>query len=181
MSERQRIVKSVFDDVRKGYEIPADATIERHEYADLTPELWQIILDQIATTEQSLHTLCKIHNVNIRSIHTKKKKDPEMLRDYLDAKEIQADLMANNIIAIADDSSQDLLGYDKNENPIENKEFTKRSQIRVETRQWLMERTAPKYNARNAPVTAPDDEQQVEYDVVSRLYDNPVQVATNGN
>jgi hypothetical protein len=63
---------------------------------------------------------------------------------YARAKEQQADLLAEEIIEIADDSSKDLQGYDDYNNPIENKEFVNRSKLRVDARKWVASKLKPK-------------------------------------
>lgn len=67
---------------------------------------------------------------------------PKFSEQYAQAKALQADKMGENILDIADDSSGDALVTNKG--VIENREFTSRSKLRVETRMWLMERLAPK-------------------------------------
>lgn len=65
---------------------------------------------------------------------------------YARAKQLQADFMAEEILAIADDGSNDYMtvvigdqSYEK-----ENKELTRRSELRVDARKWLMAKLYPK-------------------------------------
>ena len=67
---------------------------------------------------------------------------------YTQAKRLQADKMGENILDIADDSSGDAIETSKGF--IENREFTSRSKLRVETRMWLMERLDPKKYGKQA-------------------------------
>lgn len=64
---------------------------------------------------------------------------------YARAKEDQADYMADEMIEIADDGSNDLMTIVKGENEyeIENKEVTNRSKLRVDTRKWIAARLKP--------------------------------------
>jgi hypothetical protein len=68
---------------------------------------------------------------------------PEFSEYYTRCRQAQQDRMAENIIKIADDSSEDEIVTEKGVR-FENREFTSRSKLRVETRMWLMERLAPK-------------------------------------
>jgi hypothetical protein len=67
---------------------------------------------------------------------------PKFSESYRACREAQQDRMAESIIKIADDSSGDSIETSKG--IIENREFTSRSKLRVETRMWLMERLSPK-------------------------------------
>lgn len=78
-------------------------------------------------------------------------KHPSFSEQYAQAKRFQADKMGENILDIADDSSQDAIETSKG--IIENREFTSRSKLRVETRMWLMERLAPKVYGKQATET----------------------------
>lgn len=66
---------------------------------------------------------------------------------YARAKEDQADYLAEEIIAIADDSSEDELFVDTNDGSakrVQNSEFINRSRLRVDTRKWIASKLKPK-------------------------------------
>lgn len=69
---------------------------------------------------------------------------PEFQERYARAKSVQADLMAEQILEIADDSENDITeegGF--------NSEHVQRSRLRVDARKWLMAKLAPiKYSDR---------------------------------
>ncbi len=71
---------------------------------------------------------------------------PEFLEQYTRAKKESADAMAEDILDIADDGSNDLMVIQKwhIEYEVENKEVTNRSKLRVDTRKWLMSKMQPK-------------------------------------
>ena len=110
-----------------------------------TPELGLRICNEISCSELGLNKLHEQHEwfpdrqtvLLWLSVH------PDFSAQYAYAKEMQTELMRERIIEIADDSSQDEI-FSPNGNRIENREFTSRSKLRVETRMWLMERLAPK-------------------------------------
>lgn len=65
-------------------------------------------------------------------------------KQYARACEIRAENIFEDIIDIADDSSQDLLGVDEYGNRIENREFVNRSKLRVDARKWMLSKMMPK-------------------------------------
>ena len=72
--------------------------------------------------------------------------NPEFLEQYARARELQAELMADEILEIADDASQDTVSTEHGERA--DKEWIARSKLRVQTRQWLMgKHAAKKYGA----------------------------------
>jgi len=64
---------------------------------------------------------------------------------YTRAKELQAEKMADDILQIADDGSNDtyMTGEDGDEERV-NHDHINRSRLRVDTRKWLMSHYAPK-------------------------------------
>lgn len=62
---------------------------------------------------------------------------------YARAREAQADKLAEDIIAIADDSSRDVY-RDENGNERTDSEVVQRSKLRVDARKWLAGKMAPK-------------------------------------
>lgn len=62
---------------------------------------------------------------------------------YTKAKIAQAELMAEDCVDIADDTSQDVT-YNKNGDEVCNTEFVNRSRLRVDTRKWLAAKLLPK-------------------------------------
>jgi hypothetical protein len=110
-----------------------------------TSELAHKICTLIASTEMGLHRLHKAYDwfPDPSTILDWLANYPDFSLRYIHAKELQAELMADNCIVIADDSSGDE-AMTAHGNRVENREFTSRSKLRVETRMWLMERLAPK-------------------------------------
>jgi hypothetical protein len=62
---------------------------------------------------------------------------------YAHAREAQADLLASEILEIADDSSGDII-TDKDGNTRVDREFVARARLRVDARKWLAGKLAPK-------------------------------------
>jgi len=68
---------------------------------------------------------------------------PERVQQYARAREAQADKLAEDILAIADDGTSDVyLDADGNERT--NQDVIARSRLRVDARKWLASKMAPK-------------------------------------
>lgn len=65
---------------------------------------------------------------------------------YARARATQAELMFEDILDIADDSSADTMvaKIGGKEQIVENREFTTRSRLRVDTRKWYLSKVLPK-------------------------------------
>lgn len=126
------------------------AEIKRGRPTIYSEELIDRICSIIATSEKGLHTIadeewCPCYNTLFRWLN----EYPSFSHKYAQAKESQSDFMGLQLLKIADDSSGDEQ-VSPNGNRIENREFTSRSKLRVETRMWLMERLAPKKYGKQA-------------------------------
>lgn len=107
-----------------------------------TNELASLVLDEISSTSKSLKTICKDDAMPSLSTVQRWLRDEtniEFRNQYARAKEEQADLLAEEILDIADDGSNDLMTITKGDVSYEqeNKEVTNRSKLRVEARKWL--------------------------------------------
>lgn len=74
------------------------------------------------------------------------RKHPEFVNQYTRAKEESADAMAEDVLDIADDASNDWMEANDGENLAFklNGEHIQRSRLRIETRKWLMAKMKPK-------------------------------------
>lgn len=61
---------------------------------------------------------------------------------YAQARQMQAEYYIDDIIEIADDSSNDVIETENGQRM--NSEYVQRSRLRVDTRKWAMERMSPK-------------------------------------
>lgn len=118
----------------------------------MTPSCIEEILERITRGESVTSIGKDPHLPTASTIWHWVRKNEDFARLYAEAKKLQMDMYAEDIINIADDSVGDIrMAYDKfgNKVPEVNYEAVKRSELRVKARQWLMERLAPKkYNER---------------------------------
>lgn len=117
--------------------------------ASYTDALADELCHKIATNVKSLKSICSADDMpSVRVVMRWLSNDINGFRQkYARAKEDQADLMAEEMIEIADDSSNDtMIGTSKSGEPIEmeNKEWVNRSKLRVDTRKWLASKLKPK-------------------------------------
>lgn len=110
-----------------------------------TKQLAVKICEEIATSTKGLKTLCKENSdfPSYRVLRTWISKNEEFQHLYEIAKVDQADFMADEMLEIADDSSNDFM--ENKEGRIELKaENIQRSRLRIDTRKWIASKLKPK-------------------------------------
>lgn len=110
-----------------------------------TPELATLICQKVATTPFGLKKLCRENPElpNPDTINQWRFLNDAFSVQYAKAKQQQADLLAEDILEIADDDSGDIK-YDKDGNETINSEFVNRSRVRIDARKWLASKLLPK-------------------------------------
>lgn len=112
-----------------------------------TQELADAICAQLSLG-YSIRTVCHGEDMpSVQTIFTWFRKHPEFLEQYTRAKQEAADAMAEDVLDIADDATNDYMmvtGKDGHEAYQLNGEHIQRSRLRVETRKWLMAKMKPK-------------------------------------
>jgi hypothetical protein len=95
----------------------------------------------------SLRSICDIEGMPAVSTVCKwLNEKPSFSEQYAQARKIQAELMADELLDIADDGRNDwmLIKRGKEEIEVVNKEAIQRSALRVDTRKWIASRLLPK-------------------------------------
>jgi hypothetical protein len=112
-----------------------------------TQKLADIICERIADGE-SLRLICQSDDMPARSSVFKWLAETKTFSDqYARAREAQADLLADEILTIADDSTNDTLVKERKDGDdyeVANAEWIARSRLRVDARKWLASKMAPK-------------------------------------
>jgi len=115
---------------------------------DFTEELALKICSEISVTTLGLKSLCKLHEdfPSHATIFNWLATNKAFLDLYTRAKEMQAENIADEMLEIADDGSNDLMTIVKGDQSyeMENKEVTSRSKLRIETRKWISSKLLPK-------------------------------------
>lgn len=110
--------------------------------SEFTQECADQICEHLADG-RSLRDICMDADMPARSTVFKWLGQNQTFADqYARAREAQADLMADEILEIADDSTHDTKYTDSGEQP--NAEWISRSRLRVDARKWLASKMAPK-------------------------------------
>lgn len=121
------------------------------------------ICEQIATSSVGLRRLVK-SNPKLPAVSTIMKwlftdKNKEFIEHYARAREAQAEIIADEIIEIADDATNDFMTITKGDltYEAENKEVTNRSRLRIQARQFIASKLAPKKFGDKLDLTASID------------------------
>lgn len=114
------------------------------------------IIHAIGTTSQGLQAICAADDMPCRStVYNWLDTHPDFLDRYTRAKESQADVLAEEIISISDDDSNDTIKTERGDIP--NHEWISRSRLRVDSRKWLAAKLAPKKYGDKLDVTSAGD------------------------
>jgi hypothetical protein len=111
-----------------------------------TEELGQQICAEIMLGK-SLRTICEEEAMPcMSSVCNWLARDKEFMEHYAHAREVQAALMADELLDIADDGRNDWMTVKRGKEEIEvvNREAVMRSQLRVDTRKWIASKLLPK-------------------------------------
>lgn len=109
------------------------------------PELAKLICERVATHEVGLQRLCAMYDdmpAKI-TINQWRNKYPEFAAQYAQAKISQIEALVDEIIDIADDSTQDEIINDQGVR-VCNSEHIARSRLRIDTRKWLAAKLMPR-------------------------------------
>jgi hypothetical protein len=90
---------------------------------------------------------------------------------YVRAREAQADKLAEDILAIADDGSNDT--YQTDDGEVTNHDVIARSRLRVDARKWLAGKMAPKKYGDKLAVGGSDDMPPIQVQKIERVLVRP--------
>lgn len=127
---------------------------------EYNPEIADRICEKIATSSIGLKHILKEDGMPSQStVYNWLRIHPEFLEKYTRAREDQADFMAEEILDIADDGSNDLMTIVKGDESyeVENKEVVNRSKLRVEARKWIASKLKPKKYGDKVDLTSDGD------------------------
>lgn len=111
-----------------------------------SPELAELICKRIATSRHGLRAICQADDIpSLTTIMRwlSEEDKAEFREQYARAREAQADLLAEEILQIADDGQNDSYIDDEGKVRIDHDHIA-RSRLRVDARKWLASKLAPK-------------------------------------
>lgn len=110
---------------------------------EFTQEKADLICDLLAQG-YSLRKICKLEDMpHFVTVFRWIEADEQFCKQYRRAREVQADCFMDDIIDIADDSSDDELFTEDGKRYL-NSEFVQRSKLRVDARKWAASKLAPR-------------------------------------
>jgi hypothetical protein len=114
-----------------------------------TEELGALICERIATTARGLDFICTRDEElpSSRTVHRWLNENEAFRQSYLRAREAQADLLFDECLEIADDTSSDTIIREYENGSVSeqpNSEWISRSKLRVDTRMRMAGKLAPK-------------------------------------
>ena len=125
-----------------------------------TQELMDLICERLAGGE-SLRSICRDEDMPSRAkVFRWLLADTEFATRYAHARDAQADALVDEMLDIADDSSNDWMEQRGRDGEVtgwkENGELLKRSALRLSTRQWIAEKLKPKKYGNKVALTDAD-------------------------
>jgi hypothetical protein len=108
----------------------------------VTPEQIDVCLDLIAIAEP-VRKACHTAGITPQQFYRRMLADETIAERYARAKEAALDAMADDILAISDDGSNDTY-LDEDGNERTRTDVIARSRLRVDSRKWIMSKLAPK-------------------------------------
>lgn len=110
------------------------------------------ICEIISTSNKSMRAIAAMDGMPALSTIMKWLSENKLFSEqYARSKELQADFLAEEILEIADDSSNDTI--DSEYGPQENKEWVNRSKLRVDARKWVAAKLRPKKYSEKVDIT----------------------------
>jgi len=112
-----------------------------------TAQLGKAICMMLATTTFNLRQCCEQNDVTVGDVMKWIARYPDFGDSYFRARDWQCELRADEIIDIADNSTNDWVDYETKSGRVIRQfdyEHSRRSELRIKARQWLMEKYARK-------------------------------------
>jgi hypothetical protein len=135
-----------------------------------SPELAELICDEIATTAKTLSEICAISGMPSRAtIYRWLQENDDFKRKYALAKHSQADKLAEEILVIADLAVSSLAALDKRATVSETIQCAK---LRMDARKWMTARLRPK---KYGPRAEEDSDQLLQQRQVLKFGDNIIE------
>lgn len=114
------------------------------------------VCELTATSSKSLKTICEELDLAPSTVLDWLSDKKEFSEMYARAKDLQADYLAEEILEIADDGTNDYMTITKGDIQynVEDREVTNRSKLRVEARKWIAAKLKPRKYSEKLDVTS---------------------------
>lgn len=123
-----------------------------------TEELGEQICEEIATSNKGMKAICEGLGLKVMTVlcwlcETHRNYIEDFAKLYARAKEMQAEMLAEEILQIADDGSNDTY-TDEDGNEKTDHDVIARSRLRVDSRKWIASKLKPKKYGDKMDVTS---------------------------
>ncbi|MGL6123766.1 MAG: hypothetical protein ACRC1W_12280 [Shewanella sp.] len=114
------------------------------------PEIVELICERVATHDMGLRQLTNMYDdmPDKVTINIWRRKHPEFRSQYAQAKCEQIEFLTEDILEIADESTNDWTEYLEKDTGVTgyklNGDHVQRARLRIDTRKWLASKLAPK-------------------------------------
>lgn len=115
-----------------------------------------LLLEDLANGVGSLRQLCTKYDFKIGTFLMWVGDEPELAEQYARARESGLEVMAEDLLAIADDGTNDTYVDDQGNRRTDH-DVVARSRLRVDTRKWLLSKMLPKKYGDKLDVTTQGD------------------------
>lgn len=128
-----------------------------------TQEIWDEICDVIACTPKGIRKLCHEHPhwPCADTIFSWLKTNKEAADQYARVKQIQVEPLADELLSICDDSSNDII-LDDNGKPTCNYAAIQRARLKIDTIKWMISKLCPKIYGNQSQPEATNDKSYAE-------------------
>lgn len=126
----------------------------RSRQAAFNPEQAARVISTIAVTPKGLRSICNAEEMpSVAAVMAWLNEVPAFAEQYARAKQEQAELMAEDMLEIADDGRNDTFTTAEGKEIVDS-DVIQRSKLRVDTRKWLMSKLLPKKYGDSMDVTS---------------------------
>ena len=135
-------------------------------------KLADLICQRVATHSCGLNKLCEMYDdmPARNTVNEWRYKYNDFSVRYAKAKLLQADLLAEECVDIADDSTNDVIVDEEGRERI-NSEFVNRARLRIDTRKWLAGKLLPKQYGKAAEEVPSENKDSVIDKLIEKLAD----------
>ncbi len=140
---------------------------------EYTKEMGDYICELVSSTGHGLLKLTQLYPElpDKMTINRWRHRLPDFRAQYAQSKIEQADILAEECLEIADDSSQDSCTDYETGHEVCNTEYIARARLRIDTRKWLAAKLLPK---QYGPLVV-EDKKTVSESIVEKLIDRLVE------
>ena len=140
---RDPVDMNAISSVAPSYTAIQDRTGNRGAPRMYTADIAKRLCTMLATSTLTLRQVCDELHLQMGTVMSWLARYPDFAEGYAKAREYQCELRADEMLDIADNSTNDWVDYETKSGRVVRQfdyEHSRRSELRIKTRQWLMEK-----------------------------------------